>query len=97
MPLTHAFAYLDDIIVHAKDVSSHLRHLDEVLVTHLRAGLKLQPHKTALLRSEAAYLGHIINAEGIKPDPSKIAVVKNWPECTNITDLQAFLGKCTLT
>ena len=85
---------MDDVIVHAPNTETHLRHLQEVLHVHLRAGLKLQPHKTHLLRAEAAYLGHIINANGIQPDPEKVAAVQNWLECTNITDLQAFLGLC---
>ena len=92
--ITSFQAYLDDVIVHAETVEAHLRHLEEVLHVHLAAGLKLQPHKTALMRAEAVYLGHVINEKGVQPDPKKIEVIVNWPKCEDITNLQAFLGLC---
>ena len=39
-----------------------------------------------------AYLGHVISAEGVATDESKIEAIKNWPTPTNITEVQSFLG-----
>ena len=43
------------------------------------ADLKLQPDKCEFLRPEVAYLGHIIDKEGVRSDPKKIEAVKNFP------------------
>jgi hypothetical protein len=38
------------------------------------------------------YIGHKITDQGIKPDDSKIEVIKNYPVPTNVKELQSFLG-----
>ena len=58
---------------------SHLENLNEVLGRLTKAGLKLKPSKCNLLQKEVVFLGHVVSASGIKPDPSKIEVVANWP------------------
>ena len=35
---------------------------------------------------------HIISSKGIKPDPSKVAVIKNYKEPTTLKELRSFLG-----
>ena len=39
-----------------------------------------------------AYLGHVISAEGVATDESKIEAIKNWHTPTNVTKVQSFLG-----
>ena len=94
MPTEAAFAYLDDVIVHSGSPEVHLENLEKVLRAHWNAGLKLQPHKTLLMRKEALYLGHLIDEQGIRPDPSKTKIISEWPESRTITQLQSFLGLC---
>ncbi|XP_026396491.1 uncharacterized protein LOC113291140 [Papaver somniferum] len=38
------------------------------------------------------YLGHIITAEGVSADPSKIECMKKWPLPKTIKDLRWFLS-----
>jgi len=38
------------------------------------------------------YLGHIITEDGIRPDPSKLHAVKNFPTPKKVKDVQSFLG-----
>lgn len=38
------------------------------------------------------YLGHVISAEGISTDPTKIEVVCSWPTPTSVHDVRSFLG-----
>ena len=91
--LNSLLIYLDDIIVYSSTFEEHLQRL-EMVFSRLRAhGLKLKPSKCDFFKTEVKYLGHLVVAgEGVKPDPDKIAVVKDWPEATTVTELRAFLG-----
>ncbi|KAL4153886.1 hypothetical protein QTP88_001719 [Uroleucon formosanum] len=85
-------AYLDDIVVHGASLRDHqekLRHVFNRLRTHT---LQLEPQKCAFLRKEVLYLGHIINENGVSPDPKKIQCIKNYPRPKNSKDIKSFLG-----
>ena len=47
---TVALPYLDDIIIHSKNLDEHLRHLAMVLLAHRQAGVRLEPAKCQLFR-----------------------------------------------
>ncbi len=38
------------------------------------------------------YLGFILTPTGLHMDPTKVAMIQNWPELQNIQDVQSFLG-----
>ena len=38
------------------------------------------------------FLGHLIGADGIKPDPAKSNVVQDWPRLTDLSQVRSFLG-----
>jgi hypothetical protein len=40
------------------------------------------------------FLGYYVGPEGIKPDPSKVEALRNWPTPKTVTDVRAFLGLC---
>jgi hypothetical protein len=64
-------AYLDDIVVHGSSLRDHQGKLEQVFIQLRLHNLKLQPNKCSFLRKEILYLGHIINKNGISPDPTK--------------------------
>lgn len=84
--------YLDDIIVYSADFSSHLQHLDQVFERLWRHGLKLCPDKCKLLQKEVTFLGHVVDQNGVRPDPGKIKAVVDWPVPTTVKKVRAFLG-----
>ena len=84
--------YLDDIVIFSKDPVSHLERLEAVFRKLEEAGLKLKPSKCELFRRKLAYLGHVISAEGVATDESKIEAIKNWPTPITVTDVRSFLG-----
>ena len=45
-----------------------------------------------VLQHKVYFLGHIISAEGITPDPSKSVKVEEWPVSTSVKEIQQFLG-----
>ena len=40
---------------------------------------------------EVEFLGHIVGREGIKVDPAKIAVVRDWPLLQSTSEIRQFL------
>jgi hypothetical protein len=77
IPYKQALPYLDDTVIHSKDLAGHFLALDRVLEAYEKAGLKLQPAKCQLFQREIEYLGHMVSAKGIAPDPGYVQVVKD--------------------
>lgn len=84
--------YLDDVIIYSKSYEDHLKHLAEVFQVLIKHGLKIKPSKCYLLKPEVKYLGHVVSSEGVKPDPEKIAAVRNWPTPTTLKEVRSFLS-----
>ena len=84
--------YLDDIIVFGKSFKEHLDRLEAVFQCLKKAGLKLKPSKCHFARKEVQYLGHIVAADGVKPNPSKTEAVSSYPVPRNVHELRQFLG-----
>ena len=90
---TEVLAYLDDCILFSRTVEQHMDTLTEVLSRIRRANLKLKPRKCSLFQEELVYLGYLVNAEGIRPNPEAVEKIKDLPEPTNVSEVQRFLGK----
>jgi hypothetical protein len=93
IPYTQALPYLDDTVIHSKDLPGHFLALNIVLEAYEKAGLKLQPAKCQLFQREIEYLGHNVSAKGIAPVPGYVQVVKDWPMPSNRSEVRTFLGK----
>ena len=74
------------------DVLEHLQHLEEVMDRLRKARLRLKPKKCHFLCTEVSYLGHIISAQGVCPDPEKIDKVKHFPVSRDVSKARQFLG-----
>ena len=85
-------AYHDDILMYAKSKSE----LDDIMhnvFTKLQSlGFRLKLSKCEFYKSELKYLGHLIVAGHIKPDPEKLAAIANMQAPTNVTQLRSLLG-----
>ena len=84
--------YLDDIIIFSTSFPDHLARLQGVLSRLCEAGLKLKPSKCHFTRKEVHYLGYVVSAIGIKPNPSKTAAVSSYSAPTNVKEFRQFLG-----
>ena len=85
-------AYLDDVVVFSQKCSEHAAHLSAVLDKIRAAGLKLKPSKCSLFCDQTLYLGHVISAAGVSPDPGKLRVLAEWPVPTTVRKMQSFLA-----
>ena len=86
--------YLDDVIVFARSFLEMLERLEEVLQRLGEYGLKLKMSKCKLFQRKLTYLGHVVSAAGVEPDPEKTKALEDWrlnpPK--NSQQLQTFLG-----
>ena len=84
--------FMDDIMVHSENEEDHEIHLAAVMKCLSSAGVKLNKEKQELKREEIKFLGHVINKDGIRPDPEKISAIIGMKEPENIHELRRFLG-----
>ena len=84
-------AYLDDVIVFSKRRSEHVANLIVVFVRIRSAKLKLKPKKCSLFYDQVLYLGHVIDAAGVSPDPAKLKVLDKCSIPKTVRELQSFL------
>ena len=69
--------YLDDIIIFASTPEQLIEHLDTVFLRLREQGLKAKPSKCVLFKSPIEFLGHLVSAEGIEPQPDKLEAIQN--------------------
>eukprot|EP00731_Ephydatia_muelleri_P001970 Em0001g1970a len=85
-------AYIDDIIVFSKLWTDHVRHLQAVLGRLQLAGLTVKISKCHFGVTACSYLGFVVGGGLVKPEPSKVQAVLNFPTPTDKTGVRAFLG-----
>ncbi len=99
--LPNVIAYMDDATVHSggsKGESTVViwhRHLDKVKEFLQRCkedNLRLNGSKCVIGSSCMKFLGHIVSARGVSPDPDKVKKVKDMSPPVNIHELRTFLG-----
>ncbi|XP_077944044.1 uncharacterized protein LOC144388217 [Gasterosteus aculeatus] len=76
----------------AKVREQHLQRLDVVLARLKQERLKAKLSKCTFFQPEVRYLGHIISANGVATDPSKIEAVAKWQPPQTVSELRSFLG-----
>ncbi|BHF83514.1 hypothetical protein SprV_0902665700 [Sparganum proliferum] len=90
--LPFVYAYIDDVLVASRDVEEHLQHLTLLFGRFQQFGVTLHPFKCVLGATSLEFLGHLIVSNGIRPLPSKVAAIPDFPPPTSKRQLQRFLG-----
>ena len=93
-PYLHKFVvvYLDDIMVYSTSPEQHLEHLEIVLKILQENQFYTKPEKCTFNMHEVKFLGHIVGRGGLRVDPKKVEVVKDWPKPKDATEIRQFLG-----
>lgn len=86
------FLYMDDVVIFSKDLDTHIEQIQNFFNRLREANLRLQSEKCQFLSTEIGYLGHIISADGVKPDDKKVESVRKFPIPKNVTNVRQFLG-----
>ena len=70
-------AYIDDIVIATETVEDHMIRLREVFNCLREAGFKMRVAKCDFKKSEIKYLGRLVSAEGIKPNPKAVEKLRD--------------------
>lgn len=75
-----ALVYIDDCIIFSKSIEQHFADLEKVLNVFEENDIHLKAKKSAFFRSSISFLGHVIDKDGVRPDPKKVeCIVKAKP------------------
>jgi hypothetical protein len=84
--------FIDDILIYSKSEEDYARHLRVILQRLRYHQLYAKFSKCAFWLREVPFLRHIISAEGIVVDPSKVQEVLDWMSPRSVTQICSFLG-----
>ena len=80
-------AYLDDVICFHSTFEEHLKGIERLLLTIRRSGFKLSGKKCQFATRSVK--------DGIRPQPEKLDIIREWKCPQDEADLRRFLGVCT--
>ena len=88
----------DDLLVYGErdDIetatSDHDRNVRIVLERARERNLTLNKDKVRLRLTEVPYIGHLLTADGLKPDQKKVEAILMMPKPTDVQSVKRFLG-----
>ena len=87
-----ALCHMDDVLIFGNTQQEHDRQLHSALSKIQKAGLTLNADKCEFNKSEISFLGHVINHQGISPNPQKTDAVLSIDKPRSPTELRRFMG-----
>ncbi|XP_055622890.1 uncharacterized protein K02A2.6-like [Toxorhynchites rutilus septentrionalis] len=84
--------YLDDILIAGKTQEEHDRSLNDVLQRIRECGFYLRIEKCRFALPQIKFLGHILDKDGLRPDPTKTRAIFEMSAPTNLSQLRSYLG-----
>ena len=93
--ITGATGIMDDILIAAPTMTEHDQILKKVVERATSYNLRLNFNKCHIRQTAVPYVGHLITADGLKPDPAKTEAVRCMPPPTDKEGVRRFLGFVT--
>ena len=90
--IPHTYVYLDDILIASSTLEEHLQDLERVFSILNQNGLVINRKKCVLGKSKVEFLGHEVDAQGIRPLKEKVEAILAVKAPTTIKELQRFHG-----
>ena len=84
--------YLDDICIFVETADQMLDRIEFVFSRLKEFNLKIKPKKSHFLQTSITFLGHILSADGVSPNPEKVAKIKDWPTPKTPKEVHSFVG-----
>ena len=83
---------MDDILIYGSNQEEHDQRLEATLNKLEKAGVTLNQDKCEFAKTTMKFLGHIVGAEGIKPDPDKVKAITSMLPPATVPEVRQFLG-----
>jgi len=90
--LPGVLCHVDDILIYGKDMAEHNSRLHATLHRIKTAGITLNKDKCHFNQRQITFLGHVIDQNGISPDPKKTAAIQKMTAPTSVSELRRFMG-----
>lgn len=87
--------YLDDVVIFGRTFEEHNNRLSLVLDCIEKAGLVLNSKKCRFGERQTLVLGHLVDKDGVRPDPRKIEAVSSFKPPQSARELRSFIGLCS--
>jgi hypothetical protein len=84
--------FVDDIIIYSRTFEEHLIHIEETLIKLEQNGVTTKAMKMKIAQLRVEFLGMIVDGEGQRPHPDKIAAILGICPPTTRKLLRSFLG-----
>lgn len=93
--IENVLIYLDDVLVFGRTKEDHDDTLRRVLQTVREHNLSLNIKKCSFSTTVADFLGHLIENGEVRPDPTRLQPLMEFPLPNNAKALQRYLGMTT--
>ena len=90
----YVFTFLDDVIVATPTFSKHIEVLEQIYEKFREANLTINIEKCEFCKPSLKYLGFVIDRQGLRTDPDKVAAMLNYPLPQTVTQVKRFIGVC---
>ena len=84
--------FIDDFCISSQTVPQMLHKLRKLFERFREFGLTLNPEKCSFLLPEIKFLGHTLNAVGIRPVDENIRKITDFPTPNTVKKVRRFLG-----
>jgi transposase InsO family protein len=84
--------YIDDILIFSESFEMHLADLQLVFDRLKQSGFSVKLSKCSFAKKEVTFLGHVVGANGVRPDEGKIKAIEKFPTPSTLTEVRSFLG-----
>ena len=78
--LPYVSVYVDDILIHSQTFDAHVKHVKQVLEILTKANLTINEAKCHFGFHRLKCFGHIVSAQGLRPDSTKFNLVENYAD-----------------
>ena len=97
--LTNVYIIPDDVLIVGSDLGpldehDHDRCLLQALNWCREVSLKLNAAKCIFKAKQVVFYGHLVQTNGLSPDPQKVQAFSDIPVPSNKTELQSYIGMC---
>ena len=84
--------FIDDILIYSPSKEEHDQHLRLVLQKLREHRLYAKFSKCEFWKNQVEFLGHVLSANGVAVDPSKVRAVQEWKQPKSVSQIRSFLG-----